>query len=230
MKTEINYYCILLSLLGILFFNTNLMAVHYPVNKLNPIDYEKISIKEIEKQLDRKLKWKEKLAIRKIKKIAEKQRRKRKVEIELFGTINIKGNISKIQNDSIFLSDYVMKWPTDEASKPQRGKEIAIPIKQVDKILLKNTPQNKGANLLFIVAGFILLIAIILFIVPDRAFQEAEGFSGNRLTGGLLTILAGVISLIGSAVKHKVHSKSWLHLNGEITPEQMETLTKYLIG
>ena len=230
MKTEINYYCILLSLLGILFFNTNLMAVHYPVNKVNPIDYEKISIKEIEKQLDRKLEWKEKVAIRKIKKIAKKQRRKRKVEIELFGTINIKGNISKIQNDSIFISDYVMKWPTDKASKPQRGEEIAISVQQVDKILLKKTSENEVANAILIVAAFFFLLGIILFFIPDRTFEDAEGFSRNRITGGLIAIIAGVISLIGSAVKHKVHSKSWLHLNGEITPEQMETLTKYLIG
>ena len=50
------------------------MAVPYPVNEVNPVDYEKLSIKEIEKQLDRKLKWKEKVAIRKIKKLAKKER------------------------------------------------------------------------------------------------------------------------------------------------------------
>ena len=28
------------------------MVVPYPVNEVNPVDYEKLSIKEIEKQLD----------------------------------------------------------------------------------------------------------------------------------------------------------------------------------
>ena len=229
MKTKNNYYRILLSFIIILFFNINLIAAPYPVHEVNPIDYEKLSIKEIEKQLDRKLKWKEKVGIRKVKKLAKKERRKRKVEVELFGNINIKGNISKIRNDSIFISNYVMEWPTDIEDK--RGQEIGIPIKQADKILLKKSPGNQVANVIFGLAGLAFLLAIGFFIAKDDSrFIEAEGFSRTNIVGGLFTFVGGIFLLIGAIAKGIARKSSLLQLNGEITPEQMNTLAAYIIG
>ena len=231
MKTKNNCSWILLSLFAILFSTINLMAVPYPVNEVNPVDYEKLSIKEIEKQLDRKLEWKEKVAIRKVKKIAKKVRRKRKVEVKLFGKINIKGNLSKIRNDSIFISNYFMESPTDKASKAQRGKEIAISIKQVDKILLKKTPGYQASNTIFILTALAFFLAIIFFITPDNSsFQRTEGFSRNSIVGLLFTFVGVVFFVIGAVVKGIAHKSSWLQLNEELTSEQMEVLTAYIIG
>ena len=231
MKTKNNYSWVLLSLFAILFSTSNLMAVPYPVKEANSIDYEKSSIKEIEKQLDRKLNWKEKVAIRKIKKLAKKERRKRKVKIKLYGKIKIKGNLSKIRNDSIFISDYLMKWSTKVGSKAQRGEEIGIPINLVDKILLVKTPGNAVANAIFYLAALAFFLATIFFIAPgDKRFIEAEGFSRTTIVGGLFTFVGGIFLLIGAIVKGISHLGSWLKLNGGITPEQMETLSAYLMG
>ena len=207
------------------------MAVPYPVNEVNPVDYEKLSIKEIEKQLDRKLNWKEKVAIRKIKKLAKKERRKRKVKIKLYGKIKIKGNLSKIRNDSIFISDYLMKWSTKVGSKAQRGEEIGIPINLVDKILLVKTPGNAVANAIFYLAALAFFLATIFFIAPgDKRFIEAEGFSRTTIVGSFFAFIGVGISIIGAIVKGISHLGSWLKLNGGITPEQMNTLAAYIIG
>ena len=59
MKTKKNWFPILLGFFVILFFKVQLMAVPYLVKENNPIDFEKLSKKEIEKKLGRKLKRKE---------------------------------------------------------------------------------------------------------------------------------------------------------------------------
>ena len=150
MKTKKNWFPILLSFFVILFFNLQLMGVPYPVKENKSIDFEKLSKKEIEKKLGRKLKWKEKIAFRVFSKRINKAKEvinKSTAKIKLLGGGIVMGQITKVQKDQIYITNYVKRLSSLMEIKMERGKEIVILVKRIKKIKLKQKSKRKIKNL-----------------------------------------------------------------------------------
>jgi len=232
-----NYFPILLSLLTIFIFNQNLMGLPTPVKDIQGIDYKELSKKEIEKNLGRKLKFKEKITLgfvnKGIKKTKKASRRNR-VNIKLFDGGLLKGHITNIQNDSIFLNNYVKKGNIKSKVKRQRGKEIGVPLKNVNNIRIKSlSRKNKLVNAI----AFFVLSILVIFLgkkvqrVGDLQASQTNPDSTTTGYGVLLTRLGMIGALIGLIIvcvlAHK--ESSTLKVNGDITQEQVEVLKDYYV-
>jgi len=220
-----------------LFFCINIFAAPRPTNELKAIDYENLSKKEIKHQLGRKLKLKEKLALKIIKKRLKKERIKKAVFVETVDGRSINGYINKIQDDSVYISNYVIRWKPNVSSKYISGKSIVIPITQVNNIKIKRKNRVRKINkatktgiIATLILSFIALIAGVSIKQDTNgngSFQWSSVSAVFLIGGGLLGLIFALIAFLLANAAAKILT---LELNGQITNGQMNILEQYFLS
>ena len=215
-----------------LLFSTNLTAATPLVNETKEIAVEKISIKDIETQQGRKLKMKEKMAIRLINRSLKKVDKKG-IKIDLVDSTTVSGYYSKIKNDKIYISEYVNLWNLKEDNKFEQGERIAIPFDQIRKIELIQKNKVIKKNITKLSKGIVLLLASVISLIiavyigfhPVDPNADTVDFSGCLITISAnlgLFLLSGGIYLIANSpeIIVPIHSETFV-LNGAITDAQI---------